>query len=75
MVDDTLLTEETYQVLRRVPATWWPEEAAVDGIANATHRSATSVRGSIAHLIRRRLVERRRRRTIAPYDEIRKVGR
>lgn len=75
MVDDILLTEETFQVLKRLPAEWWEYGAAVDGISSAMGISEAKVRGSIEHLRRRHLVERRARNTIHPTVEIRKIGR
>lgn len=75
MVEDAFLTKETFHVLQRVPVTWWDERDVVDGIATALAVSATKVRGSLQHLIQRRLVERRTRHTIAPMTEVRKVGR
>jgi len=75
MVNDVLLTPAAYHVLERVPSEWFDEALARKEIASALHVSATSVSSSLAHLIRLRLVERRRRATIAPCDEIRRVGR
>lgn len=74
-MDDILLTEESFKVLQALPTEWWEYGAAVDGLATALHTSPAKVRGSIAHLRRRRLVEQRSRQTISPVVEIRKVGR
>lgn len=75
MVNDVLLAPETYRVLTRVPTTWWDELEVKTEIATALGESATSVQKRLAHLITLRLVERRRRETITPTTEIRKVGR
>jgi len=75
MVEDTLLTEETFQVLKRVTADWRDERTAIDGIASAMHVSPGKVRASLEHLRRRHLVERRIRQTLQPCIEIRKIGR
>jgi predicted transcriptional regulator len=75
MVDEPLISEQSFQVLKRLPKEWWEYDAAVDGIANALHTSPAAVRGSIKHLVSRHLVERRIRQTLQPCVEIRKIGR
>jgi DNA-binding IscR family transcriptional regulator len=75
MVDDTLLTEESFQVLKRLPGEWGDELAVVAAIASALHLSPVKVSASISHLRRRRLVERRIGAPGAPLVEIRKIGR
>lgn len=73
--DDILLTPVAYRVLERVPANWFDETAARKEIALALGVSMRSVTGCLGHLVKLQLVERRRSSTIAPHDEIRRVGR
>ena len=75
MVDDVLLTPQTYRVLERVPATWWDADQVVSEISLTLGLTVTDVRRRLANLTRLRLVESRKRNTIAPSMEIRKVGR
>lgn len=75
MVDDVLLTPATYRVLERVPSNWFDEQTARDAIARSLGLTVASVTQSLSHLCRLRLVERRRRNTIAPVTEIRRIGR
>lgn len=75
MVSEPLLEPDTFKVLERVPVAWWQEGHVCLEIAIALSQSQTSVKQRIAHLISLGLVERRRRQTIEPATEIRKVGK
>lgn len=75
MTNDILLSEESFQVLKRMSADWSDERAAVAAIADAMHVHTPTVRACIKHLLHRHLVERRTVHAIRPFFEIRKVGR
>lgn len=75
MTDDILLTEESFQVLKRLPVAWYDEREAVAAIAESMHVHEQTVSASIEHLRRRHLVERRTRPTGERIVEIRKIGR
>jgi DNA-binding MarR family transcriptional regulator len=71
--NSVLLSPETYRVMRRVPATWWDEQQTVEEIAGTLGDAPTAIRRRIAHLVALGLVERRRRSTIAPTTELRRM--
>lgn len=72
---DALLTKLTYEVLKRVPSDWWAEQDAKREIADALGLTFSDVARRMQSLIRMRLVERRKRNTIEPVTEIRRVGK
>jgi hypothetical protein len=75
MTDDITLTKDSYEVLKRVPVDWWDEVGVLEEIGVALKLRATVVKIRIQHLVRLRLVERRRRLTIDATPEIRRVGK
>lgn len=72
---DILLSPDTYRVLQRVPGEWWDDDQTIAEIAAALEESRSVVRRRLAHLLALGLVERRRRPTISPRIEIRRVGK
>lgn len=75
MTDDITLTKDTYEVLKRVPADWWNEDEVVLEISVALLQPRSRITKRLAHLLALHLVEKRRRQTIAPAIEIRRVGK
>lgn len=75
MVNETLLTPATFHVLERVPAEWWDERDVKAQIATTLGLGIGDVARRMASLVRLRLVERRKRNTIEPSTEIRRVGK
>ena len=69
------LDPRTYAVFIRVPLMWWNEAETITEIAGTLRETRASVRLRLAHLINVRLVERRRRQTISPTVEVRRVGK
>jgi RIO-like serine/threonine protein kinase len=75
MTEDITLTKDTYEVLKRVPADWWNEDEVKLEIGVALGMPPSRVTKRLAHLLQLRLVEKRRRPTITPTMEIRRVGK
>jgi hypothetical protein len=75
VIDDVTLAPETYDVLTRVPLDWWSVMDTEHAIATATNRSLGDVRRRLTHLRGLKLIEYRRRQTIAPAFEIRRVAK
>lgn len=75
MVSDITLSKDTYETLKRVPATWWDESEVVLEVGVALRQNKTAVTRRLARLVQLGLVERRRRPTIDAATEIRRVGK
>lgn len=75
MTDAPLLTPETYAVLVRVPEVWWREDETVMEIAERIHQTRGSVRRRLNALLALNLIEKRRRQTIDPYVEVRRIAK
>lgn len=69
------LTKDDYEVLRRVPAEWWPEEEVLTEISIATLRAKRVIRGRFTEFRRLSLIERRVRQTIEPVAEVRRIAK
>lgn len=72
---EILLTAMTYDVLKRVPYEWVAEAVAIQCIATALAVSPRSVAQRIVGLRKEGLIELRRRQTIDPYFELRRIAK
>lgn len=72
---DTLLSPAAYQVLVRVPLIWWDAKEAEQEIALVLCRPVGDVRRHLTQLRGLKLIEYRRRQTIAPSFEIRRIAK
>lgn len=75
MTTNTLLAPETYYVLQRVPVLWSDVKVVEHAITTAELRSLGDVRRRLAQLRGLNLIEYRRRQTIAPSFEIRRIAK
>jgi predicted transcriptional regulator len=75
MVEDITLTPGDFAVLSRVPLVWWDESNVVLEISFALTETKATVRKRLAHIVALRLVERRKRNTIAATTEIRRIAK
>lgn len=75
MTTNTLLAPETYYVLQRVPVLWSDVKVVEHAIATAELQSLGDVRRRLAQLRGLNLIEYRRRQTIAPSFEIRRIAK
>lgn len=75
MADDITLAPDTYDVLKMVPLGWTSVTHLEHAIATATKKSLGDVRRRLTHLRGLKLIEYRRRQTIAPTFEVRRIAK
>jgi predicted transcriptional regulator len=75
MVDDVTLAPETYDVLKMVPLGWASLTHTEQAIATATKKPLGDVRRRLTQLRGLKLIEYRRRQTIAPSFEVRRIAK
>lgn len=75
MVDDVTLAPDTYDVLKMVPLGWASLPHVEQAIATATKKPLGDVRRRLTHLRGLQLIEYRRRQTIAPTFEVRRIAK
>lgn len=74
-VNGLLLSPTTYRVFKGIPDQWWDEREVKAEISTVQALTLTDVARRIQNLVKMKLVERRRRDTIEPFTEIRRVGK
>jgi DNA-binding IclR family transcriptional regulator len=75
MLDEITVSARDYAVLSRVPAIWFDLDATVDGIADNTQTTKTDVRRRLSRLCVLGLAERRKRNTLTPTFEVRRIAK
>jgi hypothetical protein len=72
---DATLSPMAFKVLERVPLTWWDVKYCEQEISLVLCRPLGDVRRQLTHLRSLNLIEYRRRSTLVPSFEVRRIGK
>ena len=75
MVSETTLSRGDYAVLVRVPPDWWERDQVVREISQTITEPRTIVARRLARLKWNGLIEERKRQTLPPTVEIRRIAK
>lgn len=75
MTTEVLLSPMAYKVLERVPVTWWDVTSCEHEISLVLCQPLGQVRRHLTQLRSLHLIEYRRRSTLAPSFEVRRIAK